>query len=76
MLGSNQEGLFLDVIGTKILRLAPCYSKSHPPDDLLLSFGFPETALQTFKEQRNWLQGIDTASLCSLAGRYDNPIPT
>jgi hypothetical protein len=21
-------------------------------------------------------QGIDSASLCSLAGRYDNPIPT
>ncbi len=22
-----------------------------------------------------WSPGIDSASLCSLAGRYDNPIP-
>ena len=25
---------------------------------------------------RNRFHGIDSASLCSLAGRYDNPIPT
>ncbi len=31
---------------------------------------------ETFKEPRNRSQGIDSASLCSLAGRYDNPIPT
>ncbi len=24
---------------------------------------------------RNWFQGMNSASLCSLAGRYDNPIP-
>ncbi len=24
---------------------------------------------------RNWLQGMNSASLCSLAGRYENPIP-
>ncbi len=27
-------------------------------------------------EPRNRFQGIDSASLCSLAGRYENPIPT
>jgi hypothetical protein len=27
-------------------------------------------------EPRNRYHGIDSASLCSLAGRYDNPIPT
>jgi hypothetical protein len=27
-------------------------------------------------EPRNRFQGIDSASLCSLAGRYDNPIHT
>ena len=27
-------------------------------------------------EPRNRCQGINSASLCSLAGRYDNPIPT
>ncbi len=27
-------------------------------------------------EPRNWFQGINSASLCSLAGRYDNPIPS
>jgi hypothetical protein len=26
-------------------------------------------------ETRNRCQGINSASLCSLAGRYDNPIP-
>jgi hypothetical protein len=26
-------------------------------------------------EPRNRFQGINSASLCSLAGRYDNPIP-
>ncbi len=31
---------------------------------------------KTFKEPRNRLQGIDSTSLCSLAGRYDNHIPT
>jgi hypothetical protein len=28
------------------------------------------------KEPKNRFQGINTASLCSLAGQYDNPIPT
>ncbi len=27
-------------------------------------------------EPRNRFQGINSASFCSLAGRYDNPIPT
>jgi hypothetical protein len=29
-----------------------------------------------FKEPRNRFQGIESANLCRLAGRYDNPIPT
>jgi hypothetical protein len=29
---------------------------------------------KTFIEPRNRFQGIDSAGLCSLAGRYDNPI--
>ncbi len=32
---------------------------------------------KTFQEPRNTqFQGIDSASLNSMAGRYDNPIPT
>jgi hypothetical protein len=31
---------------------------------------------KTFKETRYRFQGIDSASLCSLAGRYDIPIPS
>ncbi len=31
---------------------------------------------ETFKEPKNRFQGTDSARLCSLAGRYDNPIPT
>ncbi len=30
----------------------------------------------TYMEPRNRFQGMNSASLCSLAGRYDNPIPT
>ncbi len=26
-------------------------------------------------EPRNWFQGMNSANLCSLAGRYNNPIP-
>ncbi len=32
--------------------------------------------LQLFKEPKNRYQGINSARLCSLAGQYDNPIPT
>jgi hypothetical protein len=29
-----------------------------------------------FMEPKNRFQGMNSASLCSLAGRYDNPVPT
>ncbi len=35
-----------------------------------------EAVFYNFKKPRNWFQGIDSYSLCSLAVRYDNPIPT
>ncbi len=31
---------------------------------------------ETFREPMNRFQGIDSASLCSLAGQYDNPTPS
>ncbi len=31
--------------------------------------------LNVYMEPRNRFQGMNSASLCSLAGRYDNPIP-
>jgi hypothetical protein len=34
------------------------------------------TNFSTFKEPKNRFQGTNSARLCSLAGRYDNPIPT
>ncbi len=36
----------------------------------------PEAVISNFKEPRNRFQGIDSASLCSLVGLYDSPIPT
>jgi hypothetical protein len=36
----------------------------------------PETVFYTIKEPRNQFQGIDSASLYSQAGLYDNPILT
>jgi hypothetical protein len=35
----------------------------------------PEPEFYTFKEPKNRFQGTNFARLCSLAGRYDNPIP-
>jgi hypothetical protein len=34
-----------------------------------------EPVFLTFMEPRNRFQGINSANLCSLAGRYVNPIP-
>ncbi len=31
---------------------------------------------ETFKEPKKQFQGINSARLCSLTGRYDNPFPT
>ncbi len=35
-----------------------------------------EPVFLTFTEPRNRFHGTDSASLCSLAGRYDHPTPT
>jgi len=35
-----------------------------------------EREFYTFKEHKNRFQGTDSALLCSLAGRFDNHIPT
>jgi hypothetical protein len=48
-------------------------------DDLAYVYGTVEDTepeCLTFKEPRNRFQGINSAILCSLEGRYDNPIPT
>jgi hypothetical protein len=37
---------------------------------------YTEPEFLTFMEPRNRFQGTNSASLCGLAGRYDNPIPT
>jgi hypothetical protein len=36
----------------------------------------PSPNFLTFKEPKNRFQGTNTARLCSLARRYDNPIPS
>jgi hypothetical protein len=36
----------------------------------------PELEFLTFKEPKNLFQRINSVRLCSLAGQYDNPIPT
>ncbi len=48
------------------------------PDPLfILHFSFSLSPnFWTLKELRNRFQGINSASLWSLGGRYDNPIPT
>ncbi len=37
--------------------------------------GRNEPVLLNVYGSRNWFQGMNSGSLCSLAGRYDNPIP-
>ncbi len=44
----------------------------HPPPSTRTA----EPVFSTFMEPRNRFQGMNSASLCSVAGRYDNPIPT
>jgi hypothetical protein len=39
-------------------------------------FMFVSSEPEFVKEPKNRFQGINSASICSLAGRYDNPIPT
>ncbi len=39
------------------------------------SIRVPEPVLLNVYGARNWFQGMNSASLCSLAGRYDYPIP-
>ena len=36
----------------------------------------PEPEFLTFKKPKNRFQGTNSARLCSLASRYDNPIPS
>ncbi len=38
--------------------------------------GGAEAVFSNFKGAQDQFQGIDSASLCSLVGRYDNPITT
>jgi hypothetical protein len=48
----------------------------HTVCSLMLLRSCAELVFLNFYEPRNRFQEIDSASLCSLAGRYDNPIPT
>ncbi len=36
----------------------------------------PSPNFSTFMKPRNGFQGINSTSLCSLAGQYDNPVPS
>ncbi len=40
-----------------------------------INFGILSPYFLMFMGPRNWFQGMNSASLCSLAGQYDNPIP-
>ncbi len=60
-----------------LLRLVLMFMEKFIFTPLLLKTGGTRSRyFKTFNEPRNRLQGINSASLCSLAGRYDNPIPT
>jgi hypothetical protein len=43
--------------------------------DAFLLYLQPRTRILNVYGARNWFQGMNSASLCSLAGRYDNHIP-
>ncbi len=51
----------------------------HDPDSRIRLKCNPDSRariFETFKEPKNRIQGANSARLCSLAGRYDSPIPT
>ncbi len=54
----------------------PLQHSSHQPLWTQSTWLTAEPEFLTFKEPKNRLQGISSASLCGLAGQYDNPIPT
>jgi hypothetical protein len=49
----------------------PCHLSGHEQRPLM----YLSPYFYTFIEPGNRIQGMNSASLCSLAGRYDNPIP-
>ncbi len=65
---------FITVANTACRRVGPLSSSSAEKDAAFLS-SIQGRYFQTFKEPCNRFQGFDSASLCRLAGRYDNPIP-
>jgi hypothetical protein len=44
-------------------------------EHILQEFYTQSPYFKTFMEPRNRFKGMNSASLCSLVGRYDNPIP-
>jgi hypothetical protein len=50
------------------------------PQSNVLTRGPPQVVQRpnflSFKEPKDRFQGTNSATLCSLAGRYDKPIPT
>ncbi len=56
--------------GITVQRFSHCVRQNN------ISCTFPQYFyIPTFKEPRNRFQGINSASLCSLASQYDKPIP-
>ncbi len=74
---------YLSLPTRTFLRLVPLTYPPSPPPHIIhptkqVSAVVPRIVL-IFRDsifKLLWSPGIDSASLCSLAGRYDNPIPT
>jgi hypothetical protein len=57
-------------------QLSIYYKGYHPASTQETKEGQQSPNINSFKEPKHRIQGINSASLCCLAGRYDNPIPT
>ncbi len=58
-------------------KLATCIEEGGGQNILVVHWNLLQSqSFWTFKEHKNKFYGSNSASLCSLAGRYDNSIPT
>jgi hypothetical protein len=48
---------------------------SPPPTHCIMYTSLQSPYFEMFMGPRNWFQGMNSASLCCLAGQYENPIP-
>ncbi len=71
----NNDDLFLKSRAQTKKAMESLHLRPSPASITSISNHVPEPIFLNVYGAPNWYQGMNSASLCSLAGRYDNPIP-